>query len=358
MVPFPGWTLPGVIGLAAATILIKSQGMLPGRRIVLAGCGPLLLVVASKVLAAGGEIAAIADLAGPADWLSTLPPTLRRPRLAMRGARWAVAIGKARVPVYFRHGVHAAKGRDRVDSVEIGPVDRSGAPAAGNTISLEVDTLVVGHGLVPGGEIPRLLRADMIFDRLRGGWVPRVDKFGRTNIPGLYAVGDGASIQGAEPALLAGELAGLTAARDADRISVATHDHETAKPLRQRVFYAPFANAMAEMMALRPAQVAGIPPDAVVCRCEDVTRADIENAAEAGALDVNQLKHFTRCGMGPCQGRMCGDVAAELLAQSREVPRQAVGYWTGRPPLRPVPLADLVGSFEYGDIPIPRPAPL
>ncbi len=198
----------------------------------------------------------------------------------------------------------------------------------------------------------------MIFDRLRGGWVPRVDKFGRTNIPGLYAVGDGASIQGAEPALLAGELAGLTAARDADRISVATHDHETAKPLRQRVFYAPFANAMAEMMALRPAQVAGIPPDAVVCRCEDVTRADIENAAEAGALDVNQLKHFTRCGMGPCQGRMCGDVAAELLAQSREVPRQAVGYWTGRPPLRPVPLADLVGSFEYGDIPIPRPAPL
>ena len=116
VVPFPGWTLPGVIGLAAATILIKSQGMLPGRRIVLAGCGPLLLLVASKVLAAGGEIAAIADLAGPADWLSTLPPTLRRPRLAMRGARWAVAIGRARVPVYFRHGVRAAKGRDRVES--------------------------------------------------------------------------------------------------------------------------------------------------------------------------------------------------------------------------------------------------
>ena len=82
VVPFPGWTLPGVIGLAAATILIKSQGMLPGRRIVLAGCGPLLLLVASKVLAAGGEIAAIADLSGPADWLATLPRVLRRPRLA------------------------------------------------------------------------------------------------------------------------------------------------------------------------------------------------------------------------------------------------------------------------------------
>ena len=358
VVPFPGWTLPGVIGLAAATILIKSQGMLPGRRIVLAGCGPLLLLVASKVLAAGGAIVAIADLAGPADWLATLPRVLRRPGLAMRGAGWAVTIGRARVPVHFRHGVRAATGPDRVERVEIGPVDRSGAPAAGSTIALEADALAVGHGLVPGAEIPRLLRADMTFDRLRGGWVPQVDAFGRTSLRGLYAVGDGAGIQGAEPALLAGELAGLTAARDAGRIAAATYEHEAAKPSRGRASYAPFADAMAGMMALRPEQVAGIPADAVVCRCEDVTRAEIENAAAAGARDVNQMKHFTRCGMGPCQGRMCGDVAAELLAQSRKVARQTVGYWTGRPPLRPVPLADLVGSFDYADIPLPSPAPL
>jgi thioredoxin reductase/bacterioferritin-associated ferredoxin len=358
VVPFPGWTLPGVIGLAAATILIKSQGMLPGRRLVLAGCGPLLLLVAAKVLAVGGEIAAIADLASPADWLSTLPRALRRPHLALRGAGWAAAIGRSRVPIHFRHGVRAAIGRDRVESVEIGPLDRSGAPAAGNTISLEVDALAVGHGLVPGAEIPRLLEAKMIFDRLHGGWIPQVDEFGRTSRPGLYAVGDGAGIRGAEPALLAGELAGLAAARDAGRISAATYDDETKRPLRQRRCCAPFADAMAGMMALRPEQAAAIPPEAVVCRCEDVTREGIENAAAAGALDVNQMKNFTRCGMGPCQGRMCGNVAAELFAQSRKVQRDTVGYWTGRPPLRPVPLSDLVGSFEYDDIPIPRPGPL
>ena len=358
VVPFPGWTLPGVIGLAAATTLIKSQGMLPGRRIVLAGCGPLLLLVASKVLAVGGEIAAIADLASPADWLITLPRALRRPPLAIRGVGWAVGIGRSRVPIYFRHGVRTATGRDRIESVEIGPLDRSGAPAAGNTISIEVDALAVGHGLVPGAEIPQLLGAEMIFDRLHGGWIPQVDKFGRTSRPGLYAVGDGAGIRGAEPALLAGELAGLAAARDAGRISAATYDYETKKPLRRRRFYAPFADAMAGMMALRPEQAAGIPAETVVCRCEDVTRESIENAAAAGALDVNQMKHFTRCGMGPCQGRMCGDVAAELFAQSRKVQRDTVGYWTARPPLRPVTLSDLVGSFEYDDIPIPRPPPL
>ena len=112
------------------------------------------------------------------------------------------------------------------------------------------------------------------------------------------------------------------------------------------------------MMALRRSQVEAIPADTVVCRCEDVTRADIAAAVKAGALDVNQMKHFTRCGMGPCQGRMCADVAAEILALARKVPRIEVGYWTGRPPLRPVPLEDLVGQFDYSDIPIPKPAPL
>ncbi|WP_332130115.1 (2Fe-2S)-binding protein, partial [Azorhizobium caulinodans] len=118
-----------------------------------------------------------------------------------------------------------------------------------------------------------------------------------------------------------------------------------------------FSDAMADMMALRPAQVAAIPPETTVCRCEDVTRADIESAYADGARDMNQLKQFTRCGMGPCQGRFCGDVAAEILA-AKVGSREEVGTFTARPPLRPVALADLLGSFDYSDIPIPPPAPL
>jgi bacterioferritin-associated ferredoxin len=89
-----------------------------------------------------------------------------------------------------------------------------------------------------------------------------------------------------------------------------------------------------------------------------VTRREIEEAAASGAKDMNQLKHFTRCGMGPCQGRICGDVAAWVLAHALGVERSVVSPWTGRPPLRPVLLADLVGRFDYSDIPIPKPAPL
>lgn len=358
VVPFRGWTLPGVIGLAAATILIKSQGMLPGRRVVVAGCGPLLVAVAAKIVAAGGELAAVVDLSSRAEWILALPGLIRRPRSLARGAAWMRAIGRASVPVVFRHAVTAAEGRDRVERVVIGPVDRDGAPTAGHQVEFDVDTLVVGHGLVPGAEIPRLLRARMHFDPLRGGWVPQTDDYGETSIRGLFAIGDGAGIRGAEPAALSGQIAGLAVARRHGRLNAGDFARLTASLQRQQRSYLKFSDAVAAPMALRAGHVRAISADTIVCRCEDVTRAQIEAAARDGAADVNQMKHFTRCGMGPCQGRMCGDVAAELLAQARGMSRETVGFWSGRPPLRPVPLSDLIGVFNYSDIPIPKPAPL
>ena len=118
-----------------------------------------------------------------------------------------------------------------------------------------------------------------------------------------------------------------------------------------------FGRAMAGMMAIRPAQVAAIPRDTLVCRCEDVTRAEIEQAVDDGATEVNQVKAWTRCGMGPCQGRTCGDAVAEIVA-GRVGGREAAGYFTGRLPLRPVSLQAVIGDYMYADIPIPKAAPL
>ncbi|WP_332117464.1 FAD-dependent oxidoreductase [Azorhizobium caulinodans] len=357
VVPFPGWTLPGVIGLAAATVLLKSHGALPGQRVVIAGCGPLLVAVAAGVLKGGGTIAAIADLAGPSDWLRALPALASQPRLLARGAGWALKIGGARVPVLFRHGVRAAEGDDALSRVSLAPVDAEGAFIAGPERVMEADALCVGHGLVPGAEVPRLFRVAQAFDRQRGGFVPKLDAEGRTSLNGLYACGDGVGLRGALVAEAAGRLAGLACAHDAGALTAATFASVSA-PAREAIGQArAFSDAMADMMALRPAQVAAIPPETTVCRCEDVTRADIESAYADGARDMNQLKQFTRCGMGPCQGRFCGDVAAEILA-AKVGSREEVGTFTARPPLRPVALADLLGSFDYSDIPIPPPAPL
>jgi thioredoxin reductase/bacterioferritin-associated ferredoxin len=356
--PFPGWTLPGVIGLAAATVLLKSHGAAPGRRVLVAGCGPLLAAVAAGLAKAGVSVAAVADLSPRGAWLARLPAIAGRGRLALTGLGWALRAAAARIPLHSGCGVRRAEGDDAVRRVVIGPVDADGAPIDGPERAFDVDALIVGHGLTTACEITRLLRAQHRYDRLRGGWTPVLDGAFRTTVPGLYAIGDGAGVRGEAAATLAGRRAGVDLAVAGGALTAEDAAAQAHAVDRALAGLAPFSDAMAGLMAQRPGQVAAIAPDTVVCRCEDVTRREIDAAIDAGASEINQLKHFTRCGMGPCQGRFCGDTAQELMARRRGVSREDVGGWTARPPLRPVALADLIGDFSYDDIPIPEPAPL
>ncbi len=358
VVPFPGWTLPGVIGLAAATILLKSHGVAPGRRVVVAGCGPLLAVVAAGLVKAGVKVLAVADVAPRRAWASRLPAILSQRALALRGLGWTTRVMLAGVPVLAGHGVLRAEGEDGLSRVVLGPVDADGAPAAGPERAFAADALVVGHGLTTACEATRPLGADHAYDRLRGGWTPVLGAAFRTSVPGLYAIGDGAGVRGAAAAMLMGRRVGIDLGQAIGALQAEGAAAEAGAIDRALARLTPFSDAMAGLMAQRPRQVAAIPPETIVCRCEDVKRGEIDAAIAAGARSIDQLKHFTRCGMGPCQGRYCGDVVQELMAQRLGVTRDAVGAWTARPPLRPVALGDLVGAFSYDDIPIPEPAPL
>jgi NADPH-dependent 2,4-dienoyl-CoA reductase/sulfur reductase-like enzyme len=348
VIPFPGWTIPGVIGLAAATILLKASGVLPGRRVVVAGAGPLLYAVAAKLRKAGAEVAAVADLATRAEWAAALPALLARPDLLARGVAWRARLLRDGVRVLAAHRVVAAEGGEAVARVRVAPI------AGGADMELECDALCVGHGLVPATEATRTYRAAHRYAPEAGGWSPVTDEDGRTSVPRLYVAGDGAGVRGAAAAPEAGRLAALAALHDLGMPGAAPPD---AAAIRRRLARAGRAGAaMARMMRLRPELVAAIPPETTVCRCEGVTRADIEAALDAGAAEMNQLKQFTRCGMGPCQGRVCGEAAAELVA-ARVGGREKAGFATGRLPLRPVPMAALLGEFDYADIPVPAPAP-
>jgi len=358
VVPFPGWTLPGVIGLAAATIFLKSQNMLPGRRTVVAGAGPLLLAVATGILKAGGEVVAVLDLASRGDWLRTLPSLVGRPDLLWQGLQWQATLRTAGVPVLYRHGIRSVEAVGPGFQIRSQRVDASGHPVADAAAPVfSADAVTVGHGLVPGTDVTRLLRARHRYAVEQGGWIAVADADGRTSAAGLYVAGDGAGIAGAAAAGAHGELAALACAHDLGRLDAATHARERDRLQSSWRTSARFGHAMAGLMALRDGSVAGIAPDTVVCRCEDVTRAEIDAAAHDGARDMNQLKAWTRCGMGPCQGRSCGDVAGALLAL-HVGSREAVGCFTGRAPLRPVSLAEVAGEYSYADIPIPKAAPL
>lgn len=352
VIPVPGWTTPGVIGLAAATALMKGDGIVPGERAVVAGCGPLLLAVAAGILKAGGRPAAVVDLCTRAEWLSRLPAALGSPGLLKTGLVWAAMLARAKVPVYHGHGVSRVLGDGTVEAVEIRPVDRDWAPA-GDAITIAADALCLGHGLVPAVEMPSLLGIDLAFRDAIGGWVPERDEDGRTGIAGLFVAGDGGGVLGAAAAALQGEIAGLAVARESGRLSPEAFGRASA-PLRRRLKRAErFGRAMSSLTRPRDGLLRGLAPETVVCRCEDVTAGEIA-AAAAEAHDVNQVKSWTRCGMGPCQGRMCADAVAGLVSGSLSR-RDAAGRWTVRPPLRPVPVDCLVGRYSYAEIDHPVP---
>jgi thioredoxin reductase len=357
VVPAPGWTLPGVVGLAAATVMLKAEGLLPGHRTVVAGAGPLLAAVAAGILKAGGTVAAVVDLARPGEWLARLPALAARPDLLARGAAWRARLAAARVPVLHGHAVVALHGDAALEAVEIAPVDPvTWAPHAEGRRRIAADACALGHGLVPDTAITRLLQLRHVFRAEAGGWIAETDGALRGSLPGVYIAGDGAGIGGAAAAEARGRIAALAAALDAGRLDAAAHEARAAAPRAARARAERFGAAVATLMQPRPGSYAAIPQDTVVCRCEDITRATVEEALDAGARDVNQAKAWTRCGMGPCQGRMCGETLAELVALRRGG-REAAGQFTGRPPLRPVPYDLLVGSFDYDTLDLPAPAP-
>ena len=358
IVPFPGWTLPGVIGLGAATTLLKGQQLLPGHRVVVAGCGPLIPLVAALVIKAGGTVPAVVDLSSPGDFLRLLPRLATHPALLLRGVSWTARIRLSGTRWLFRHAVSEVRGEDSVREVGVVPVDAAWRPSPqGPRLRFEADALAVGHGLTPATELTRLLGAAHDFRPANGGWVAVQNSDGRTSLAGLYVAGDGAGVAGAAAASLRGQLAALAVARDLERLTAADYD-AWARGVRRALDRAEsFGHAMAGLMRLRRGLLETIGSDTVVCRCEDVTRGEIEDALDRGAGDMNQLKAWTRCGMGPCQGRMCGETAACLVA-ARCGGRETAGAWTPRPPVRPVPIEALVESFSYADIPLPPPAPL
>jgi bacterioferritin-associated ferredoxin len=286
IVPFPGWTEPGVV-------LLSEARPLPGQRVLIAGCGPLLASAAERVVDAGATVAAIVDLAGPAR---------------------AFVASVARDGAGLRAVVRGVDG------------------------AFAVDVVAVGYGVLPATEITRLMRAAHAYDAAQGFWHPVLDQDRRSSIAGLYVADDERT----------GQLASLAAARDNGLLSQEAHARLSA-PLRG-------GKDGAESVDLTPL-VAAIAPETIICSCEDVSRATIDAAVAAGAVTLNQLKAWTRCGMGPCQGRLCADTAGALLDQ-RGIPRAAAGQFTGRTPLRPVPLDLLTGTYGYADIVLPPSAPL
>ena len=303
--PFPGWTLPNVFGAGGLQALVKTGLPIEGRKVVIAGSGPLLLAVADYLRRSRADVLLIAEQAS-------------RAKLAQFGFGLLGQTGKASQAMRLRRQLSgipyltncwpvAAHGEDKLNRISL----RRGS----KTWDVNCDYLACGFHLVPNLELAELLNC-----KIENGAV-NVDEFQRTSVANIYCAGEATGIGGLELSLVEGEIAGLAA----------TEKHAAARELFSfREKQRKFAKVLNRTFELRDELKSLVTQETIVCRCEDVTFDRLQSSESWRAAKLH-----TRCGMGPCQGRICGAAVEFLLGWNAE---------SVRPPVFPVRVGSMTGD--------------
>jgi len=359
-VPFPGWTLPGVLTAGGVQTFVKAQALLPGSRFVLAGGHPLLLVVAAQLVRAGARVVEVALaqhrrdlLVGPAGVAAAAGAW---DKLA-EGAAALRTLTRAGVPIRFGTVVRRATGDPDLSSVTLASVDRTGRPVAGSDRELPCDVLALGYGFVPSVELASQAGCALRWDSPAGGWVVRHDEWLRSSVPGIAVAGELTGVAGAGPATAEGRLAALGMLLDLGLLETA-EAARLARPVRRELRrHRRFVTRVLDRFAPdRAALGALVTDDTVLCRCEEVRAGDIRQALRDHPHlgTANAVKLVTRAGMGLCQGRSCQPGVCQLVATETGRTPEQLGPFTAQAPVKPVPLGVLATAGGSAD---PLPAP-
>ncbi|ROM83089.1 FAD/NAD(P)-binding oxidoreductase [Pseudomonas brassicacearum] len=338
--PFPivGWTLPGVMSVGAAQILLKSSGLAPSEPVVLAGCGPLLYLLGWQYLRAGVTIKALVDTTRPEDYWRArrhLFAALRAWPYLRKGLELIRSLRAAGIAHHRGAEDLAIEGEQAAQALTFS--------VSGKAQRIATRCVLLHQGVVPNIQFSQALRVRHEWDPQQLCFTPVSDPWGELDVPGVYVAGDGAGIGGAQAAALQGQLAALGIAARLKSIGLSERDDEARRlrlELATNLRIRPFLDAL-----YQPKEQNRIPADEVmVCRCEEVTAGELRGFVALGCAGPNQAKAFGRCGMGPCQGRMCGLTVTEVIAKARGVSAAEVGYYRIRPPIKPITLGELAGE--------------
>lgn len=303
--PFPGWTLPGVMGAGGLQAMVKAGMPIAGKSVVIAGSGPLLLAVAAGLTRKGARLHGIFEQAPFASLARFGSSLISHPGKLRDGIRYRVATRS--VPYRTGSWVIRAEGDKQLQRVSIS--------VHGSVRTVDCDYLGCGFHLVPNLELPRLLGC-----QIESGYV-RVTDTQETSVNDVYCAGELTGIGGLEKALCEGEIAGLACA-----------SQSPSHLSRAREKHARFARQLDRAFALRAELNHLASPDTFVCRCEDV-----RHDALAPIHSWREAKLHTRCGMGPCQGRICGPATEYLFGWNSS---------HARPPILPARISTLITPLE------------
>ncbi len=330
ILPFPGWTLPGVYTLGGAQIALKYQGCAIGRKVVFAGTGPLLYLVAYQYCMAGVQVAAVLDTSPFPRARLALRGLAADPRLMAKGMYYMARLRMRGVPI--THGVAAfnASGQDSVTGVQW----TIGQDAQARTQTMSCDALACGFGLRSENQLAALLGCDFIFNEQDCAWQAKTDDCGRSSQGNIFLAGDGMCIGGADMA----ELTGIRAAYQMLSALGVAHDERHARRTAEKIAQGRKTRIAIDKMFPLPERWMAAAEDALLlCRCEEIRVGDVRSVLHTdGEAGLNRIKALTRVGMGRCQGRMCGSALSLLLAQEQGVCLPQIERLRNQPPVKPI----------------------
>lgn len=334
-IPFPGWDIPGVMTAGAAQSLLKGQGVLAGKRMVVAGTGPFLLPVAAGLSSHGGSVIGVIEANGKYSWIRGVGPLLQNPAKIFEGLSYLLTLRKEKVEMRFKQAVTAAHaGADGLlESVTVSNIDSEFNVRSSYT--LQCDVAAISWGFTPDTSLAGALNLTQEV-AIDGSVVVYVDENQRTNHDHsgveIFAAGELTGIGGSDLALLEGAIAGLAA-------SGSTNNLKKLKSLRRRAQR--FADALVKVYPIPSGWQSWLTPDTVICRCEEVSYQTLSAAQEdLEVRNARSAKLMTRCGMGMCQGRVCSRNIFDLL-NSDEKDRVNGSY---RPIISPITLGEVAAT--------------
>jgi NADPH-dependent 2,4-dienoyl-CoA reductase/sulfur reductase-like enzyme len=333
--PIPGWTLPGVMTAGAAQVLLKSSGV-TFSDVVFIGTGPLLFLIAYQYMKAGVPIRAILETTPSINLIKAIPHltgTLSNLDALIKGRSWIKELRASGIEFIKNVSDLKLVGSDTLQAAEYFH--------KGVWKKIKTANVFLHQGVVPNINLAAASGCDYEWDDRQLCWNAVTDEWAGTNVSGISIAGDSVGIGGAKAAEYQGQIAAFSALHKLGVINEQQRNQNARSPqkmLAKEMRIRPFLDTL-----FQPSAQFRIPQNdkTLVCRCEEVTAGTIREAVGHGCLGPNQLKSFTRCGMGPCQGRFCSLTVSEIIAKSRGVPIANLDLLRLRSPVKPLLLSEL-----------------
>ena len=339
--PFKGWTLPGVYSTGMLQVLIKSSGVLPAKRMLMAGSGLFLFAAAYEFLKNGGELLGIMEQSPFWNKIKFFPQIFRQCSKFIEGGRYLTKIYLSKTPVKYQRHIIEARGENSLEEVVVGKLDKNGELIKGTEKTFHTKALAVGYGFVPNLEAPQLAGCQLEYSQEKGGWIVKVNDRMETNRENILAAGEITGIGGAQKSLNEGKIAAHTILE-----KLGVENKKKLAPIlkklkKERKHHMSFVKCFNSLYKIKPKTILGIPDDTIVCRCENIDIKSIKKAIQMGCHNPNALKILTRCTMGQCQGRTCAPVIYDILQILCHKNPEDIGLFSVRPPFKPVSIKAL-----------------